>query len=392
MPRGVKRLREHDIPAQLAGEGIGLRMRMPHAAALPAEPSLPSGFQIVPFGEGGTSSRCWTRICKDAGVFADEDDPEAALMKQFDEEFGIWTDSELPKRMLFMVDGSGEAVATATAWFELPVESSPSVSRGRVAWVLVSPSAQGRGLAKLLVLRAVTKLREMNGSTDSVYVTTQTASARAIAMYVELGFTPEPCDQMLRCFTHAEQRAWQMLANKLQSTLGFTWTPGCSPARRKLIVYLASPLGFSLSMKEYVLPKLVEALEKLGVEVYEPFQRNVQAGLIKKEDAAWAWNVAEADARAVQTSDAIFAVVNGVPPDEGVCVELGIAIACNKPIFLFRDDFRKAADSETFPCNLMLMAGLPKDEAARARYMYTSIEQISDASMALADWVTRKSA
>ena len=32
--------------------------------------------------------------------------------------------------------------------------------------------------------------------------------------------------------------------------------------------------------------------------------------------------------------DCIFAIVNGTPPDEGVMIELGIAIALKKEIFL----------------------------------------------------------
>ena len=42
----------------------------------------------------------------------------------------------------------------------------------------------------------------------------------------------------------------------------------------------------------------------------------------------------------------LFAVVNGCPPDEGVMVEFGLATACGKPTFLFRDDLRRCADSE----------------------------------------------
>ena len=37
--------------------------------------------------------------------------------------------------------------------------------------------------------------------------------------------------------------------------------------------------------------------------------------------------VAQADVQATRDCDAIFAVMNGNPPDEGVCIELGIAIA-----------------------------------------------------------------
>ena len=49
-----------------------------------------------------------------------------------------------------------------------------------------------------------------------------------------------------------------------------------------------------------------------------PPRAAAQAGLIKKDDTGWAWRVARADAAAVTRCDAIFAVVNGVPPDEGV--------------------------------------------------------------------------
>ena len=48
-------------------------------------------------------------------------------------------------------------------------------------------------------------------------------------------------------------------------------------------------------------------------------------------------------------SDCIFAIVNGNPPDEGVMIELGIAIALKKDIFLFRDDFRNCSDNNLYP-------------------------------------------
>ena len=83
-------------------------------------------------------------------------------------------------------------------------------------------------------------------------------------------------------------------------------------------------------------------------------------------------------------ADAIFAVVNGVPPDEGVMVELGIAIALQKPTFLFRDDFRRVTDSEEYPLNLMLFTGLP--EQGWQDYYYTSVEQIGSPEKALARW------
>ena len=90
------------------------------------------------------------------------------------------------------------------------------------------------------------------------------------------------------------------------------------------------------------------------------------------------------DFRDVAESDAVFAVVNGVPPDEGVMVELGMAIALGKPTFLFRDDFRRVVESEQYPLNLMLFTGLP--EQGWQDYYYTSVSEITAPEKALARW------
>ena len=82
--------------------------------------------------------------------------------------------------------------------------------------------------------------------------------------------------------------------------------------------------------------------------------------------------------------DALFAIVNGTPPDEGVMVELGAAIALGKPTFLFRDDFRRCTDSDDYPLNLMLFAGLPAE--GWQDFVYTSLDQIADPEKALARW------
>ena len=92
-------------------------------------------------------------------------------------------------------------------------------------------------------------------------------------------------------------------------------------------IYLANPYGFSAQQKAALLPPIVAALEELGLEVWEPFARNNQVDFLA---AGWAYSVGQGDFRDVRQSDAIFAVVNGVPPDEGVMVELGMAIALGK--------------------------------------------------------------
>ena len=146
-------------------------------------------------------------------------------------------------------------------------------------------------------------------------------------------------------------------------------------------IYLANPYGFSTQQKEVLLPPIVEALQGLGLEVWEPFARNNQVDF---SEAGWAYGVGQDDFRDVEAADAIFAIVNGVPPDEGVMVELGMAIALGKPTFLFRDDFRRATDTETYPLNLMLFTGLPQE--GWEDYYYTSVGDIASPDKALAKW------
>ncbi len=129
------------------------------------------------------------------------------------------------------------------------------------------------------------------------------------------------------------------------------------------------------------MPPIIAALASLGLEVWEPFARNNQVDF---QQAGWAYRVGQQDYADVVAADGIFAVVNGVPPDEGVMIELGMAIALGKPTFLFRDDFRRATDSEEYPLNLMLFTGMP--EQNWQDYYYTTVDEITDRAKALAQW------
>ena len=150
----------------------------------------------------------------------------------------------------------------------------------------------------------------------------------------------------------------------------------------KKTLYLANPYGFSTQQREGPLQELVAALESVGAEVWEPFARNNQ---IDRASPNWAYQIGQADLRDVRKADGLFAVVNGCPPDEGVMVELGMAVAWEKPVFLFRDDFRRCTDSEGYPLNLMLFTGLP--ETGWEASWYASIEKIADPGKALARWL-----
>ena len=127
---------------------------------------------------------------------------------------------------------------------------------------------------------------------------------------------------------------------------------------------------------------LVAALEALGADVWEPFERNNQ---VDQTSPGWAYAVGQADLRDVRNADGLFAVVNGCPPDEGAMVELGLAIAWGKPVFLFRDDFRRCSDSDIYPLNLMVFSGLP--ETGWEAHWYYSVEELADPDKALVQWL-----
>ena len=147
-------------------------------------------------------------------------------------------------------------------------------------------------------------------------------------------------------------------------------------------LYLANPYGFSAQQRDGPLAKLVSALEAIGAEVWEPFARN---NVVDRTVPGWAYRIGQADLRDVREADGLFAVVNGCPPDEGVMVELGMAVAWRKPVFLFRDDFRRCTDSEVYPLNLMVFTGLP--EHGWEAYWYGALEEVGDPEKALVKWL-----
>ena len=75
-------------------------------------------------------------------------------------------------------------------------------------------------------------------------------------------------------------------------------------------------------------------------------------------------------------------VVNGL--DEGVMVELGLAAAWSKPIFLFCDDVRKKSNWQEYPLNLMLFTGIPQQ--GWRDYYYQSVADILLPHKAYMQW------
>ena len=148
-------------------------------------------------------------------------------------------------------------------------------------------------------------------------------------------------------------------------------------------LYLANPYGFSKQTKK-LLCEFINIFKDLNIEVYEPFERTKH---LTEKDGEWAYDIARKNFHDLHRCDCIFAIVNGTPPDEGVMIELGIAIALRKQIFLFRDDFRNCSDSNQYPLNLMLFLGLPKDNWKK--YYFESLQDINSNKKGFIEWTKK---
>ncbi len=123
-------------------------------------------------------------------------------------------------------------------------------------------------------------------------------------------------------------------------------------------VYLAGPL---FNTQERALnDRLTMSLEKNGIEVYLP-QRNgalafdeIKKGADPKETRD---RVFKLDVQKVRDCDAIVCVMDGRVPDEGMCIELGMAFILGKKCVGFKTDVRTM---DVYGDNVMVEGSLEK--------------------------------
>ena len=104
-------------------------------------------------------------------------------------------------------------------------------------------------------------------------------------------------------------------------------------------VYFAGPL-FSQSEKDFNL-KLANILEDHGYEVFLPQRDGIEAALLEgKTEEELTQMIFELDYTEVMKADIVFMNLDGRVPDEGACVELGIAYASGKRCYGVKTDTR----------------------------------------------------
>lgn len=61
------------------------------------------------------------------------------------------------------------------------------------------------------------------------------------------------------------------------------------------------------------------------------------------------------DLEGLDWAEGVVAIMDGADPDSGTCWECGYAYAREKPVILFRSDFRGSGDADDIPYNAMLI-------------------------------------
>ena len=106
-------------------------------------------------------------------------------------------------------------------------------------------------------------------------------------------------------------------------------------------VYFAGPL-FNQAEKDFNL-RMTHLLEEFGYEVFLPQRDGEEAALLEgKTEEELTELIFGLDAGKVREADVLFMNLDGRVPDEGACVELGIAFACGKRCYGFKTDTRAA--------------------------------------------------
>ena len=111
------------------------------------------------------------------------------------------------------------------------------------------------------------------------------------------------------------------------------------PTKTKKRIYFACPM-FAAMEKEYGL-KLVAILEKHGYDVFVPFRDGYEAAAFEgKSEQELVAMIFEKDIEEIKKCDVLFFLLDGRAPDEGGCMELGVAYALGKTCYGFKTDTR----------------------------------------------------
>lgn len=143
------------------------------------EISLPAGYHYETYQDGDRDA--WIEIEKSAKEF----DTWEQGLDAWKRYYAKHTD-ELPGRMMFVVNESGEKVATATAFYD--IRGIDQSGDGWLHWVAVKREYQGRRLSKPLISHVIQIMKRLGYTYAKI--PTQTTTWLAVKVYLDLGFRP----------------------------------------------------------------------------------------------------------------------------------------------------------------------------------------------------------
>jgi len=132
-------------------------------------------------------------------------------------------------------------------------------------------------------------------------------------------------------------------------------------------VYVASPLGFADSSRDYLV-RVLAALRDRGLECLDPWDDadgKILAELSRAEAvepradrvdalAAVDESIGRRNMEMIERARGVFAVLDGVDVDSGTAAEIGFAAGRGLPVVELRTDWRRTGDNDGCTVNLQV--------------------------------------
>ncbi|MCC2631556.1 MAG: nucleoside 2-deoxyribosyltransferase [Patescibacteria group bacterium] len=120
-------------------------------------------------------------------------------------------------------------------------------------------------------------------------------------------------------------------------------------------VYLASPMGFAESTKQYMYQYVIPMLESLGLEVIDPWKLTLQQeidevyaikDMVVREEAfkTLRFVIGKRNAQGIAEADFLVANLDGQEMDSGTASEIGAGSITGKTVFAWRNDLRQSGE------------------------------------------------
>ena len=137
-------------------------------------------------------------------------------------------------------------------------------------------------------------------------------------------------------------------------------------------IYIASPLGFTESTFSFM-EKLDSSLTDLGFDVINPWKLTDPKAFEKIKEIKdekeriekfkeLNFKIGERNEKAINESEILLAILDGVDVDSGTAAEIGYAFAKGKRIIGYRNDFRMAGENFGSIVNIQVEYWILKSE------------------------------